>query len=559
MGGQSWNGGAFAQNNTMNTFGGTGRRNPPSRGRAAIPTVNTFFINKLQDDNADSISQGWLDQPQPQPMTNVTPFLGLGGLGQSPMRGDTMGSEPDEELIPTAIVIKNIPFAVKKEQLVSVMVDMGLPLPYAFNYHFDNGVFRGLAFANFTNPDETATVIDAMNHFELHGRKLRVEYKKMLPAAERERIEREKRERRGQLEEQHRPMASSGLTSQPSMSSLSSRIPATSPSPVSSRNMKPGTSLYPAYGEPVLTEPDVDLNDPEVLQYYSRLLLFKEDTARDLMVFSPSLSPPQRRIVHTLAHHMGLGHASKGQSDQRAVHVFKEGARQRLSPPMPQISAIQGEQRRALNRAATTDFSDVRNGGDGFYGGGLRHQASSYLTSSHDGSNSLAAGNNLRAAKSFADLRSWTPSPVPSTASFPATLGNNIARFQDYGRDSAQSTTPTLATSTSSLAGRDESSLINGLGGLSLGQGFGGSPRGLRGMSSWDQNPGPIGSHRSFSTNYEDRSQDRNQQQGGPQRQPRGPLPERGNGFPRRQNGHMNRGSDEMSQQSSGVEITVEH
>jgi hypothetical protein len=33
-----------------------------------------------------------------------------------------------------------------------------------------------------------------LNHFELQGRKLRVEYKKMLPLQERERIEREKRE-----------------------------------------------------------------------------------------------------------------------------------------------------------------------------------------------------------------------------------------------------------------------------------------------------------------------------------------------------------------------------
>ena len=90
------------------------------------------------------------------------------------MRQDTINSEPDEELIPTAIVIKNIPFAIKREQLVEIMTNMGLPLPYAFNYHFDNGVFRGLAFANFTNPEETAAVIDAMNHFELNGRKLRV-------------------------------------------------------------------------------------------------------------------------------------------------------------------------------------------------------------------------------------------------------------------------------------------------------------------------------------------------------------------------------------------------
>ena len=78
-------------------------------------------------------------------------------------------------------------------------------------------------------------VIDAMNHMELQGRKLRVEYKKMLPLQERERIEREKRERRGQLEEQHRPVQSMGLHNRPSMSSISSALPATSPSPVSMR------------------------------------------------------------------------------------------------------------------------------------------------------------------------------------------------------------------------------------------------------------------------------------------------------------------------------------
>lgn len=109
-----------------------------------------------------------------------------------------------DQLIPTAIVIKNIPFAVRKETLASIMLDLHLPQPYAFNYHFDNGVFRGLAFANFQSAEDTRMVIDAMNGMDVHGRKLRVEYKKMLPEAERERIEREKRERRGQLEEQHR-------------------------------------------------------------------------------------------------------------------------------------------------------------------------------------------------------------------------------------------------------------------------------------------------------------------------------------------------------------------
>lgn len=38
--GQSWNAGAFGQNNTLNGLGGTGLRKPPSRGRAGLPSVS---------------------------------------------------------------------------------------------------------------------------------------------------------------------------------------------------------------------------------------------------------------------------------------------------------------------------------------------------------------------------------------------------------------------------------------------------------------------------------------------------------------------------------------
>ncbi|KAF2718366.1 hypothetical protein K431DRAFT_306155 [Polychaeton citri CBS 116435] len=531
MGGSSWNPNAFTQNNTLNGLGGSGPRRPQSKGRTQLPS-------------------SWIDQSQPMPPLN--PYADMDPRMGS--RANTYGSDPDDELILTAIVIKNIPFAVKKEQLVQLMTELGLPLPYAFNYHFDNGVFRGLAFANFTNPEETAAVIEAMNHRELNGRKLRVEYKKMLPAAERERIEREKRERRGQLEEQHRPLPPGVLQSQPSMSSISSaRMPNTSPSPASARNMRPGGFAADPAG---LLGPEVDLNDPQQLNFYSKLLLFKEDQARLEMKFSPSLSPQERRIVHTLAHHMGFAHNSIGQADQRAVHVYKDNARPRLSPPMPQIQALRGDERRGLNRAATTDFSDVR-GGDNFYGGGIRHQASGFLGYQ----DSLTAGSNLRAAKSFADLRSYTPSPVPSTASFPATLSNNVARLQEYGRDGTQANTPTLMTPTSGLADRGESQLINGLGNMNIGGGFN-SPHGLRGYPSWDREgpaPGPIGGHRSFSTNFDERSSNRAGQQGIQERQARGPFADRGAAFPRGQrNGHAPRNSDELSQQSSAPEITVE-
>ncbi|EON66591.1 hypothetical protein W97_05837 [Coniosporium apollinis CBS 100218] len=524
---QAWNNAGFGQNNALAAVGATTRMKTSARGRNPLPSA-------------------WTD-PQP-PLPNHAPFSGLGSAALMPgsLRPD-MGSDADEDLIPTAIVIKNIPFAVKKEQLVDLMTSMRLPLPYAFNYHFDNGVFRGLAFANFTTPEETAVVIDSMNHLELQGRKLRVEYKKMLPLAERERIEREKRERRGQLEEQHRPMAGSQLHAQPSMSSLSSHMPATSPSPVSARNIKP----------------ELDLNDPQTLQFYSQLLLFREDHSRDVLAFPATLSPAQRRIVHTIAHQFNLLHMSRGSGDQRAVHIYRtEGALGNSSPPIPQIpTGYAGDtQRRALNRAATTDFSDVR-ASEGFYGT-LRGQ-SSFLGFTPGSPGGLSAGPNLRAAKSYADLRSYTPSPVPSTASFPATLNTNYGRFGDYNH-SAASTNPSLTTPiATSLSSRDETLLSNGFSGLSLGNGFGqaGSPQRLRNMMSWGSErdreaPGPIGGHRSVSTNYDEHSRERNQ--GLPSRQPRGPIPERGTGFSRgRPNGHRNHGSDELSS-SSGVEIVVE-
>ncbi|KAF2012545.1 hypothetical protein BU24DRAFT_351676 [Aaosphaeria arxii CBS 175.79] len=533
MGGSpAWNANAFGQNTTLSSLGGAaGRMKQSGRGRSQLPS-------------------GWMDSAQPGLPSFALPGLGSGQptpvLGHS-LRQENFPQDVDEELIPTAIVIKNIPFAVKKEQLVQLMTDLRLPLPYAFNYHFDNGVFRGLAFANFTTAEETAQVIDTMNHFELHGRKLRVEYKKMLPLAERERIEREKRERRGQLEEQHRPLGGN-LQTQPSFSSLASHIPATSPSPVSAlRAPKMGTWTQPSQmASPTNPVADVDLNDPHVLQFYSQLLLFKENVERESMTFPSNLAPSQRRIVHTLSHQLGLAHVSKGAGEQRQVHIFKVHDNPNLSPPMPQMPTEQP--RRGLNRAATTDFSDVR---EGFYNA-FGRQASGLL-GFPDSPGGLSAAPNLRAAKSYADLRSYTPSPAPSTASHPiGRLGGNLEGLSFSA--TSTSTNPNGTPTAASMSQRDEGLLERELGRMQIGSGFGQntSPRSLRQMTSWE-NPGPIGGHRTFGTNYDDQSRER----GLPSRQPRGPIPERGTGFSRpRQNGHQGRGSDELSSQSN-VEILV--
>jgi hypothetical protein len=230
-----------------------------------------------------------------------------------------------------------------------------------------------------------------------------------------------------------------------------------------------------------------------------------------------------------------------------------------MAPGMPPGHA-NDTHRRALNRAATTDFSDVRS--DGFYN--TLGRQSSGLLGFPDSPGGLTNAHNLRSAKSYADLRSYTPSPVPSTASFPAALTNNLARFAEYGATSTGASNPNLTSTSTTLAGREESLLVNGISSMNLGNSFGGpggSPRSIR--NAWDrEGPGPIGGHRSFSTaNQSLEDQSRGGSQTMPQRQPRGPAPERGPGFGRqaRQNGHNSqRTSDELSSQPGGVEILVE-
>ncbi|KAG0648036.1 Psi inducibility 4 [Hyphodiscus hymeniophilus] len=552
-----------------NTMGGTGRMKAPSARRAGIPTVsNSGFLEGPP--NRTNFLQGWMNEPQ----MNTMPNLNLQQLNQhvtgqysQPYMQNSLPRETspsDDELIPTAIVIKNIPFAVKKEQLVDVMCDKGLPLPYAFNYHFDNGVFRGLAFANFTTPEETQAVITTLNHMDLNGRKLRVEYKKMLPAHERDRIERDKRERRGQLQEQHQPMNvplsnnPGQLHNQGSMNSLNSGPTTTSPSPLSTRSaLKPpvnGNCLPNSSKWALLTLP-VDLNDPTTLSYYSELNLFAHDGSRDTLVFPAGIPPKERRDIHEMAQGMGLYHKSDGNGDNR--HVIISKSKNTISPPVQPTPTYSwnSESRRGLARAATIDFSEARESGH-YSHHTLGRQASDLLNI--PGSPGLSGLNphshNLRAAKSFADLRSYTPSPVPSTASFPVTLSQNVARYAEYphGPSSAASGTPNLTPTSGRDAHRDDSFLLNGMGSMNLNDRPTASRTNLPGRlgqerENYTSNAGPIGSQRPGNGVYDDTP--RNGVAAVPDRQPRGPGgSEWGtSGFSRpRQNGHVNRGSGEL-------------
>ncbi|RMD43650.1 hypothetical protein DV735_g1438, partial [Chaetothyriales sp. CBS 134920] len=513
-----------------------------SRGRVGLQNVRYPARAPLFVPRAD-YAQLWYDNSQGMPPP-PNPSI----IAPRPSQSRQDGQDDDEELIPTAIVIKNIPFAVKKEQLVQLMVDMNLPLPYAFNYHFDNGVFRGLAFANFTSPNETEAVIQALNQMELSGRKLRVEYKKMLPLAERERIEREKRERRGQLEEQHRPVVQSQLHNQLSLSSISRNTP----SPLSQR----------AGG----AKPEVDMNDPETLKFYTEMTLFRNDPSREVLIFSPTLTPEYRRVVHTLAHQLGLQHTSRGTGDQRQVHVTRPAPGTNVSPPSMSSSftATGDGRRQPLARASTSDFGEGRSYEPLPFNNNVTLRGQSSVGMLDVEGYTRNNDTVIRNAKSFADLRTWSPSPAASSASFPTALQTTGARLQAQAQamnDTTGSNTPVLAPVASTPgagpapSGRDpEPFLISAFSSLSMANGSGPqtSPRRQRSLfgSGWDDSQtytaaGPIGSKRAVSTIGSDAAAaDRN-----PLRQPRGATPTSAMGF-RHPAAH---GSDELRTATTAI------
>ncbi|KAI0154331.1 hypothetical protein GGR57DRAFT_111286 [Xylariaceae sp. FL1272] len=493
---QTWgyNGGIATMNGPMNGNGRLGARGGVNR-RAAIPASWT-----------DQANVGMSSMPQ-----MYDPGLSMNGNEHdmatmaSDARGmmTTPGSDA-EQLIPTAIVIKNIQFQCRKEILQGLMVSMNLPQPYAFNYHFDKGVFRGLAFANFSTAEDTAIVIQKMNGFEVMGRKLRVEYKKMLPQDERDRIDREKREKRGQLEEQHR--APLPMAQQSALQALG----------VSVKQQPSGSPLR-----------DVDLNDPATLEFYTQLAVFKNDPSREAFIFPPDITPDQRRQLHILAHNMGLEHRSVGEASNRQIQVLK---RAQNSPPVHNPNQLPNnvswdDHKRGLSRSATFDLTNPRID-PGAYRTQRRQGPTLELPS---GSPDNGATNNLRAAKSFADLRQNSPSPAPSVSSYG--LGNGLgARYGDFSQASL-STPPNLTPTTAQNAASSTDALLSNMSSLSLGFDPNGSHMRNR------ETPGAIGSQRPSANGANNRN--------APIREPRVPeWGESGQGFSGRNRGHMQRSSD---------------
>ncbi|KAK3829305.1 MAG: hypothetical protein J3Q66DRAFT_27947 [Benniella sp.] len=248
--------------------------------------------------------------------------------------------EEHVDTIPTAIVIKNIPFSVKRETLLAILDNLDIPKPYAFNYHFDAGIFRGLAFANYRTAEEADQVYHAVNGFDVQGRKLRVEYKKVMPPAEQEKREQEKAAaaaaaamaaqealQRREMEimeqqlleqQQERQERQRELMEYQNREYERTRNRAS----VSLERRDSGRSLLDR-DDSASSLTQLDLNDGETLAFYDRLLMFRGDSAKDDMVFPENLSARQRRILHLIADKLSLYHFTEGEGNHRRLIITK--------------------------------------------------------------------------------------------------------------------------------------------------------------------------------------------------------------------------------------------
>ncbi|RGB42844.1 hypothetical protein C1646_738251 [Rhizophagus diaphanus] len=234
----------------------------------------------------------------------------------SAAQSDSEASNGAQETIPTAIVIKNIPFSIKRDALLATLNTLDIPKPYAFNYHFDNGVFRGLAFANYRTPEDTDLVVSALNGYEVAGRKLRVEYKRVLPAAEREAKEREKLEKQKAEKDKvdQEPLlikTDNDFLDKPKIDK--------SDNGRNDKEKRDSTIKSPA--------PDqLDLNDPETLKFYDQVIIFRDDKSREELVFPKTLSSAHRRTLQLIAQKLQLYYYNEGDGEDKVLRIVRKPA-----------------------------------------------------------------------------------------------------------------------------------------------------------------------------------------------------------------------------------------
>lgn len=206
--------------------------------------------------------------------------------------------------------------------------------PYALNYCYDReSTFHGTAFANFHTEKGAERAISVFTDFNLAGRKLVAEYKRIAPGKERDTRPLRPSHKVNICRDKHfldtdwrtpRSKDDKDDMLRPFHAFSAERTPPPARThPVNDGKQDLFCILFVSYLLVCTSFADVDLNDPVNLNIYNALLLFQNDPSRKTLTFDRHTAA-ERKVGHLLAQKLGLTHFSTGGVEDRILCVTKQ-------------------------------------------------------------------------------------------------------------------------------------------------------------------------------------------------------------------------------------------
>jgi len=97
---------------------------------------------------------------------------------------DPRTHDPNSDFKTATLVLKNLPFQLKQEKLEELLASFDVK-PLNVSYLYDGtGMFRGMAFVKYKEVDHASKVFAKLNGYDISGRKIRVEYKRLVKEPE---------------------------------------------------------------------------------------------------------------------------------------------------------------------------------------------------------------------------------------------------------------------------------------------------------------------------------------------------------------------------------------
>lgn len=120
-------------------------------------------------------------------------------VGDKHIRVDLDGKENSTNDFDTSIFIGNLPYIVNEEELRAIFADIGKILNVRVIRDKETFIGKGIAYIQFSTPEEMKKAVETMNNKQFKGRDLRV--KRATPIERREKKENKKRERKQEYKE----------------------------------------------------------------------------------------------------------------------------------------------------------------------------------------------------------------------------------------------------------------------------------------------------------------------------------------------------------------------